>query len=53
MSGPVPLVFTLDLRVMGGQLCLFGGGASGTRTVVEPYGASVEVGCLDSVGVDT
>lgn len=38
--------FTLDLRVMGGRLCL-SGAVSGTRTVVEPYGASEEVGCLD------
>ncbi|GGN79449.1 hypothetical protein GCM10011579_063930 [Streptomyces albiflavescens] len=38
--------FTLDLRVMGGQLCL-SGSAKGTRSVIEPYGASPEVGCLD------
>lgn len=38
--------FALDLRVLGGQLCLFGS-VTGTRTVIEPYGASVEVGCLD------
>ncbi|MEV6593083.1 hypothetical protein [Streptomyces acidicola] len=38
--------FTLDLRVMGGQLCL-SGSVTGARTVVEPYGASEEVGCLD------
>ncbi|MPY52661.1 hypothetical protein FPZ41_30440 [Streptomyces sp. K1PN6] len=38
--------FTLDLRVMGGQLCL-SGGVTDARTVVEPYGASEEVSCLD------
>ncbi|MFI6493824.1 hypothetical protein [Streptomyces sp. NPDC050564] len=38
--------FTLDLRVLGGQLCLLGG-VTDTRTVIEPYGASSEVDCLD------
>ncbi|MFE7244207.1 hypothetical protein [Streptomyces sp. NPDC057580] len=38
--------FILDLRVMGGQLCL-SGSVSGARTAIEPYGASPEVGCPD------
>lgn len=40
------LEFTLDLRVLGGQLCL-SGSVTSTRTAIEPYGASSEVGCLD------
>lgn len=40
------VVFTLDLRVLGGQLCLFGG-VTGAKSHIEPYGASVEVGCVD------
>ncbi|MEU9173982.1 hypothetical protein AB0D34_40510 [Streptomyces sp. NPDC048420] len=38
--------FTLDLRLLGGSLCLDGVTADG-RTTVEPYGASVEVECRD------
>ncbi|WP_247196682.1 hypothetical protein [Streptomyces sp. GESEQ-35] len=38
--------FTLDLRVLGGQLCL-DGSVTGTGTAIEPYGASPEVECLD------
>ncbi|OKK06979.1 hypothetical protein AMK26_10865 [Streptomyces sp. CB03234] len=40
------VTFVLDLRVMGGQLCL-SGSTTGTRTAIEPYGASVEVDCAD------
>ncbi|MFF5496461.1 hypothetical protein [Streptomyces aquilus] len=36
--------FTLDLRVMGGSLCL-SGTTTGTKTTIEPYGADVEVAC--------
>ncbi|MFI9827818.1 hypothetical protein ACIHIX_09015 [Streptomyces sp. NPDC051913] len=36
--------FTLDLRVMGGSLCL-SGTTTGTKTTIEPYGADVEVDC--------
>lgn len=42
--------FTLDLRLLGGQLCLSGrvtGTDTGTRTVFDPYGASPEVSCLE------
>ncbi|MGA5197575.1 hypothetical protein [Streptomyces exfoliatus] len=38
--------FTLDLRFMGGQLCLTGR-YDGTRTSFDPYGASPEVRCTD------
>jgi len=38
--------FTLDLRVMGGSLCL-SGTTTGTRTTIEPYGADVEVACTE------
>ncbi|WP_405644694.1 hypothetical protein [Streptomyces sp. NBC_00019] len=38
--------FTLDLRVMGGQLCL-SGSTTGTRTTIEAYGGSPEVECQD------
>ncbi|ORT61474.1 hypothetical protein BKD26_04800 [Streptomyces sp. CB03238] len=40
------VTFVLDLRVMGGQLCL-SGRTNGTRTAIEPYGASVEVDCTE------
>ncbi|SEG52872.1 hypothetical protein SAMN04489712_10659 [Thermomonospora echinospora] len=50
LHGPQPsgqsVVFTLDLRVLGGRLCLFGN-VTGTKTHIEPYGVSPEVGCLD------
>jgi len=36
--------FTLDLRLMGGSLCL-SGTTTGTKTTIEPYGADVEVAC--------
>ncbi|MEU6354010.1 hypothetical protein ABZ896_32550 [Streptomyces sp. NPDC047072] len=38
--------FTLDLRVLGGHLCLDGRTGGGT-TVIESYGASPEVECRD------
>ena len=38
--------FTLDLRLLGGLLCL-SGSVTGTRTVTDPYGGSPEVGCTD------
>lgn len=38
--------FTLDLRFMGGELCL-AGRYDGTRTSFDPYGASTEVRCTD------
>ena len=38
--------FTLDLRVMGGSLCL-SGTTTGTKTTIEPYGADVEVACTE------
>ncbi len=38
--------FTLDLRFMGGELCLTGR-YDGTRTSFDPYGASTEVRCPD------
>ncbi|MER5311841.1 hypothetical protein ABT034_29070 [Streptomyces sp. NPDC002773] len=38
--------FTLDLRFMGGELCLTGR-YDGTRTSFDPYGASMEVRCPD------
>ncbi|MGW4032768.1 hypothetical protein ACWEFL_26285 [Streptomyces sp. NPDC004838] len=38
--------FTLDLRILGGELCL-SGNVTGTKTVIEPYGASSEVDCTD------
>ncbi|WP_329336327.1 hypothetical protein OG866_19325 [Streptomyces sp. NBC_00663] len=38
--------FTLDLRVMGGSLCL-SGSTTGTKTTIEPYGADVEVDCTE------
>ncbi|KKD02575.1 hypothetical protein TN53_39740 [Streptomyces sp. WM6386] len=38
--------FTLDLRVMDGQLCL-SGSTTGTRTTIEAYGGSPEVECQD------
>ncbi|MEU0641343.1 hypothetical protein [Streptomyces umbrinus] len=38
--------FTLDLRLLGGQLCL-SGKVTGTRTVTDPYGGSPEVACPD------
>ncbi|MEU9876021.1 hypothetical protein [Streptomyces phaeochromogenes] len=38
--------FTLDLRLLGGQLCL-SGKVTGTRTVTDPYGGSPEVTCPD------
>ncbi|MFJ8662159.1 hypothetical protein [Streptomyces sp. NPDC093795] len=38
--------FTLDLRFMGGELCLTGR-YDGTRTSFDPYGASPEVRCTD------
>ncbi|MEV0175223.1 hypothetical protein AB0I00_29400 [Streptomyces sp. NPDC050803] len=36
--------FTLDLRIMDGQLCL-SGSTTGTHTTIDPYGASPEVDC--------
>lgn len=44
MAGRVK--FTLDLRLLGGSLCLDATTAAG-RTRVESYGASVEVECRD------
>ncbi|NNN38385.1 hypothetical protein HLK59_50530 [Streptomyces sp. S3(2020)] len=41
-----PVEFTLDLRVMDGQLCL-SGSTTGTRTIIEAYGGSPEVECQD------
>lgn len=41
--------FTLDLRVMGGSLCL-SGTTTGTKTTIEPYGADVEVACTEVRG---
>ncbi len=38
--------FTLDLRIMGGQLCL-DGTVTGTKTAVVPYGASPQVTCQE------
>ncbi|NGO13321.1 hypothetical protein G5C60_38420 [Streptomyces sp. HC44] len=40
--------FTLDLRILGGGLCL-SGSTTGTKTAIEPYGAtaSEEISCLD------
>lgn len=38
--------FTLDLRLLGGELCL-SGKVTGTRTVTDPYGGSPEVACPD------
>ncbi|MEV3857145.1 hypothetical protein AB0J38_22790 [Streptomyces sp. NPDC050095] len=38
--------FTVDLRFMGGQLCL-SGDVSGTRTTFDPYGGNPEVACGD------
>ncbi|MFJ5832169.1 hypothetical protein [Streptomyces sp. NPDC093089] len=38
--------FTLDLRSMGGQLCL-AATFDGTRTTLDPYGASPDVRCTD------
>ncbi|MGI5482363.1 hypothetical protein [Streptomyces lavendofoliae] len=38
--------FTLDLRLMDGQLCL-SGSTTGAKTVIDPYGASTGVGCPD------
>ncbi|MGW7209538.1 hypothetical protein [Streptomyces sp. NPDC054837] len=38
--------FTLDLRLMDGQLCL-SGTTTGTRTTIEAYGGSPEVECQD------
>ncbi|MFE0651255.1 hypothetical protein ACFVZH_21970 [Streptomyces sp. NPDC059534] len=38
--------FTLDLRFMGGELCLTGR-FDGTDTAFDPYGASPEVRCTD------
>ncbi|MFI6275009.1 hypothetical protein [Streptomyces sp. NPDC050988] len=38
--------FTLDLRLLGGELCL-SGKVTGTRTVTDAYGGSPEVGCTD------
>ncbi|WP_326757943.1 hypothetical protein OHB35_04725 [Streptomyces phaeochromogenes] len=38
--------FTLDLRLLGGELCLFAK-VTGTRTVTDPYGGSSEVACPD------
>ncbi|KUN24494.1 hypothetical protein AQJ23_20015 [Streptomyces antibioticus] len=38
--------FTLDLRMMGGSLCL-SGTTTGTKTTIEPYGADVEVACTE------
>ncbi|MEU9955349.1 hypothetical protein [Streptomyces sp. NPDC050982] len=38
--------FTLDLRLLGGELCL-SGKVTGTRTVTDPYGGSPEVACTD------
>ncbi|MEU4063823.1 hypothetical protein AB0F25_15550 [Streptomyces wedmorensis] len=38
--------FTLDLRFMGGQLCL-SAHFDGTRTTLTPYGASPDVHCTD------
>ncbi|MGW5277038.1 hypothetical protein ACWEQP_31760 [Streptomyces sp. NPDC004044] len=38
--------FTLDLRVMGGQLCL-SANVTGARTVIYPYGAPAEADCPD------
>lgn len=40
------VVFTLDLRMMGSVLCLFGS-VTGAKSRIEPYGASEDVGCLD------
>ncbi|MFJ3667506.1 hypothetical protein ACIPSE_13740 [Streptomyces sp. NPDC090106] len=38
------VAFTLDLRLMGGRLCLDGTATAG-RTVVEPYGAGPDADC--------
>ncbi|MGW2034129.1 hypothetical protein [Streptomyces sp. NPDC001761] len=38
--------FTLDLRIMGGHLCL-DGTVTGTTTTVVPYGASPQVACRE------
>ncbi|MFD3310635.1 hypothetical protein [Streptomyces sp. NPDC058694] len=38
--------FTLDLRLLGGLLCL-SGNVTGTKTVTDPYGGSPEVACTD------
>ncbi|MEX0171656.1 hypothetical protein MRBLMG1_004321 [Streptomyces sp. LMG1-1-1.1] len=38
--------FTLDLRSMGSQLCL-SATFDGTRTTLDPYGASPDVRCPD------
>ncbi|GGY89637.1 hypothetical protein GCM10010300_37280 [Streptomyces olivaceoviridis] len=38
--------FTLDLRIMGGHLCL-DGTVTGARTAVLPYGASSRVTCRE------
>lgn len=38
--------FTLDLRLMDGELCQ-SGSVTGTRTVIDSYGGSAEVGCTD------
>ncbi|WP_234048064.1 hypothetical protein [Streptomyces liliifuscus] len=38
--------FTLDLRLLGGELCL-SGKVTGTRTITDPYGGSPEVACPD------
>ncbi|MCX5602202.1 hypothetical protein OOK29_28995 [Streptomyces phaeochromogenes] len=38
--------FTLDLRLLGGELCL-SAKVTGTRTVTDPYGGSSEVACPD------
>ncbi|WP_234342380.1 hypothetical protein [Streptomyces sp. NRRL B-3648] len=38
--------FTLDLRIMGGRLCL-DGTVTGARTTVTPYGGASQVGCRD------
>ncbi|MFG2878144.1 hypothetical protein ACGFYU_24580 [Streptomyces sp. NPDC048337] len=36
--------FVLDLRVMGGQLCM-SGAVTGSKTVIEAYGGDVTVAC--------
>lgn len=38
--------FPLDLRIMGGQLCL-DGTVTGTKTAMVPYGASPQVTCQE------
>ncbi|PWI17201.1 hypothetical protein DI272_25845 [Streptomyces sp. Act143] len=38
--------FTLDLRVMGGSLCL-SGTTTGTKTTIDSYGADVEADCTE------